>query len=173
MTKIEKSNPVLQTANLPAGKTEGMVVDPNLPRLDGPRTGHEFEGRLKADIEAAQAKRAAVGWRKLPSGVSIPADKILATCNLCHRWAWVEPGHETGPCICYHPQASDAGVMRPATPDEEKAWFRRAQEAEKRRIAAEPARKAATDAANRRRNEDDPAAGKHFVNDPTRSRGRG
>ncbi|MCX6348725.1 MAG: hypothetical protein NTV79_04360 [Candidatus Aureabacteria bacterium] len=168
MTKIEKAKPLLQTASLPAGKMGGMIVDPTA-KLTGPRTGmgHEFETRLAADTEAAKAKRAAVGWRKLPSGISIPGDRILTTCSRCRRWDWLEPGHETGDCTCYHLQGSDAGVLRPATADEEKAWFKREQERRDRFIAGAPARKAAVDAANRRRNEDTPDRGEDH------SRGRG
>jgi hypothetical protein len=193
MTKIEKAKPVLQTANLPAGKTGGMVFDPpakapaekHLPmlktgsrlvyepdadtHLGGPRTRKTFESEANlAQVTAERkAREAKFGWRKLPSGISIPGDRILSTCNLCHRWDWLEPGHETGDCICYHPQDSDAGVMRPATPAEEKGWFKRAREAHDRFVAGEPARRAATELANRRRREDTPDSGEDH------SRGRG
>jgi len=137
--------------------------------LGGPRTRKTFESEaeLAELIAARKAREKKFGWKKLPSGISIPGDSILATCNLCHRWGWVDPGKETGECFCYHTQDSDAGVMRPATPAEKKAWVKRAQEAEERRIAAEPARKAATEAANRRRREDTPDTGEDH------SRGRG
>jgi hypothetical protein len=160
---------MLKTESRTVGKPDADT------HLGGPRTRKTFESEaeLAKVIAARKAREAKFGWRKLPSGISILMDSILVTCNLCHRWDWVEPGQETGNCFCYHPQDSDAGVMRPATPDEEKAWFVREEAVRDRFIAGAPARKAATEAANRRRNEDDPDAGKHFVNDPTRSRGRG
>jgi hypothetical protein len=141
-------------------------------RLDGPRTGHEFEGHLRREVEEAKAEAAKVGWQKLANGLTIPADLVPAICTHCGMWLWVKPENVNGDCLCYHQSDAPAWKRRPATKAELAAWSKRQEEAQARREAEAPLRRAALDAYNRRLNQDDPATGKHFVDDPTRSVGR-
>ena len=193
MTKIEKANRVLQTANLPAGKTGGMVFDPpakapaekHLPmlktgsrlvyepdadtHLGGPRTRKTFESeanlaRVTAERKAREAK---FGWQDLTNGLRIPGDLVPAVCEHCHAFYWVLPDKTDGECICYHPADAPAWKTRAATKSERAEWDKKNLAAAARWKAEEPARRAATELANRRRREDTPDSGEDH------SRGRG
>jgi len=162
---------VLKTGSVDQG-IPGVPLDQGA-RLDGPRTGYEFEGRLRADIEAQRAKEAKTGWQQLANGLSVPADLIAAVCEHCHSWSWVKPEQAVGDCPqCYHAQDAPAYKKRPATAAEVAAWSKNQTTIRARYEAEAPLRRAALDAYNRRLRQDDPATGKSFVNDPTRSVGR-
>lgn len=139
-------------------------------RLDGPRTGHEFEGHLRREVEEAKAEAAKVGWQKLANGLTIPGDLVPAICTHCGNWVWVKPENVNGECICYHSTDAPAWKTRAATKSERADWDKRQVAARERYLAEAPARRAALALANRRRNEE--AGNPTFANDPTRSVGR-
>ena len=170
---------VLKTGSIDQG-IPGVPLDQGA-RLDGPRSGHEFEGHLKRDVEEAKAESVRIGWQKLANGLTIPANLVPAICTHCGMWIWVKPEDVFGNCQCYHPDDrtdsnlepnAPAWKRRPATKAELAAWSKRQVEIRARYEAEAPLRRAALDAFNRRLRQDDPTTGKSFVNDPTRSVGR-
>jgi len=162
---------VFKTGSVDQG-IPGVPLD-QAARLDGPRTGHEFEERLKRDVQDARVERAKIGWKKLANGLSVPADLVASICDHCHAFLWVKPERAAGDCVlCYHAQDAPAFKRHPATRAEVAAWNKQQTEAAARHEAEAPLRRAALDAFNRRLRQDDPTTGKSFVNDPTRSVGR-
>jgi hypothetical protein len=140
------------------------------PRVPGPQTGEvqrspgqwlehygtpeelrAFKSVIETRLKAAPADQ----WRMLPDGTKILATLVLAGCPSppgCGRWFWTK--QPDGPCVCNLRGAVGRGHLRPATPEEEAAWFARETAALARFKADAPRRQAEVDAFNRRRFED-------------------
>ena len=162
---------VLKTRSLDQG-IPGVPLD-QAARLDGPRTSqpYEFEEDLGRRVAEVRAKE--VGFRDRGDGLKIRADLVPSVCTHCHAFFWVTPDKVAGPCTCYYTVgATEPWQRRAATKAEMAAWSARQKAAQAQWAAGEPARRAALQAANRRRNEDDPDAHRPFINDPSRSVGR-
>lgn len=139
--------------------------------LDGPKTGFEFETRLRADVAAKREQVEKIGWQHLANGLTVPADLIASVCTHCHALVWVKPEMATGDCPqCYHAQSAPAYQKRPATGEEVAAWNKKETDARARHEAEGPLRRAALAAFNLRKRQD---AGETSVpDDPTMSHGR-
>jgi len=145
----------------------------------------ELAGSLVRDVAEAKAEAARVGFQRTPDGLNVRADLVASKCRHCGQVTWVKPDKVDGDChVCYHPDLR--GTIQPGHPQPDAECYQRSAMTKKeladwkircgasraRYLAEAPARRAVVDAANRRRNEDEPAAGSSFVNDPTRSVGR-
>jgi hypothetical protein len=110
---------------------------------------------FRASVEARRNLVATKGWRELPDGSKIRADRVLSGCFKCGAWLWVEARHATGFCPrCNSMNRPGAGMLRLATPDEEKVWFKRETASWKRFLADAPKRKAEQDAFIKRQIQD-------------------
>jgi len=94
------------------------------------------------------------GWRELPGGRRIAADRVLMICSSpnCKDAFWADPVSENKPCLrCNIMRTKSGGHYRRASEKEVAAWFI----AEEKRLAAWKAdsarRRAEVDAVNRRR----------------------
>jgi hypothetical protein len=133
----------------------------------------EFAGSLVRDVAEAKAEAARVGFQRTPDGLNVRADLVASKCRHCGQVTWVKADLVAGDChVCYHQPDSLCYQRSAMTKKELAAWKVRCDASRARWLAEGPARRAIVDAANRRRNEDDPATGSSFVNDPTRSVGR-
>jgi len=143
--------------------------------LGGPRTRRtaEEEQELSRVISERKAHELKVGWQDLPTGIRIPGDLVAAICTHCKQIHWVKPDKTDGECICHHSTDAPAWRTRAMTKVEVMAWKKRVEASRERYLAEAPARRAAVDAANRRRNEDDPNANRPLMSDPSLKIGRG
>jgi len=158
-----------KSKSVKTGALAGMVIDPTA-HLDGPKTGHEFEARLREDVEKRLAETARVGWQKLANGLTVSADLVATTCDHCKLVNWVKPDKVNAECLCYSSGA--AWKRRAMTKVEVAAWSKRQIDARAQWLAEGPGRRAVLNAFNQRKDQDDPEANRSFVRDPSRSVGR-
>lgn len=166
---------MVKTGNVDPRAIPGVGFDAAAAPVVGPKTTqpYEFAGSLVRDAAERKAEAVRIGYQRTPDGMNVPADLTASKCRHCGQVIWVKPDNVVGDCrVCYH-RPDDPPYQRTAMTKKELADWRMRHGAWRARWLAEgPARRAAVDAANRRRNEDDPATGSGFVNDPTRSVGR-
>ena len=102
----------------------------------------------------AKAKVRPSGWRTLPNGLRISADRILMLCTnaACNAAAWFEASSAGGACLVCNPRRlKTGGHRRVATKQEEAAWLAKAQAAHERYLAEAPKRRKETADANKAR----------------------
>lgn len=71
------------------------------------------------------AREGKTSWRTLPGGSRIRADHRLYGCPSCGKWMWFPPTATFCPVCNTAGLKNHRGQVRPATPEEEKAWFAR------------------------------------------------
>jgi hypothetical protein len=145
------------------------------PRVPGPMTGIDAlsDGEyvriagtpeelktFRQSIEARKSHVATTGWRTLPNGTQIRADRVLCGCSNCGRWMWMNPKHATDTCpVCNVGNRPGGGRLRRATVKEDVEWHVRETAAIARWRSEAPRRQAKLDAFNERRMEDMPRPG--------------
>jgi hypothetical protein len=105
---------------------------------------------FRASVEARRSQKPGGGWRELPNGSKIRDTYVLAGCFKCGRWIWVPPP-ASGACpVCNLQNKASGGQLRPATAEEEKAWFERSAAEWAKWKAEAPKRQAEVDEFNKR-----------------------
>jgi len=159
LTTIEVKKTLVGEPRLPTPGPRGPAVgEANLSDRDfvSLHSRPEDWAAMRAVLVARRAAAAtdAPGvWRTLPDGSKIRATTVLAGCTVCGEWRWIEEKHMPTPCQCFGARTKGV-MMRPATPEETRAWFVRETAKEEKFRLDRPAREAMQKAYFQRQLED-------------------